>query len=227
MGIEFKNISKSYSGFPVIDQFSLSFNKVGIHCLFGPSGCGKTTLLNLLFDLLPLDSGEIKKAPNEKLAYVFQEERLLPWKTVEENIHFVLHDLLESERLKRTESILKLVRLWEFRRYKPDALSGGMRQRVALARAFAVNASILVMDEPFKGLDMSLKKSLMDAVKTYCLDHRVQVIFITHDIEEALYIATDIYYLQGPPLKIKSHFDLLDSEQFQHHRQYMQDHLLG
>lgn len=211
MSIKVNQISKSYEGVCVLNDFSLSFESRGIHCLYGPSGCGKTTLLKVITELIKPDTGNVIRTGKEKISYVFQEERLLPWYTVYENIDFVLKHLPYEERTVKIQGVLDLVKLWDFKGYKPDALSGGMKQRVALARAFAYEGNVLIMDEPFKGLDLSLKEELMDAVKQFYREHEMQVIFITHDLEEALYLASDIYCLEGPPLKSLFHFKVQDS----------------
>lgn len=212
MGIEFVNLSKKYGENKVLEDFNLVLKTQGIHCLFGPSGCGKTTLLNLLSGGLTQDSGTIRLSEDERLAYVFQEDRLLPWRTVYENVAFVLKDLAPEVVKNRVEKVLKLVELWPFKDQRPKALSGGMKQRVSLARAFAYNSTVLVMDEPFKGLDLGIKTTLMDYVKRYQAETGNQVIFITHDVEEALYIATDIYLLKGGPLQLVNVFNVHVSE---------------
>lgn len=213
MGIEFENLSKQFDGQTVLNGFNLRLKSQGIHCLFGPSGCGKTTLLNLLSGVLKPDAGAVHLGDHERLAYVFQEDRLLPWCTVYENVAFVLQDLPEAIVCERVSHVLRLVELWHVKDQLPSALSGGMKQRVALARAFAYSSTILVMDEPFKGLDLGIKKMLMDYVRQYQRETSNQVIFITHDVEEALYIATDIYLMKGGPLTLLKVFEVGASEQ--------------
>lgn len=210
MSIKVNQISKTYDGIGVLENFSLTFESGGIHCLYGPSGCGKTTLLKVIAELLKPDKGNVFRTGKEKISFVFQEERLLPWYTVYENIDFVLKHLPYEERTVKIQGVLDLVKLWDFKTYKPDALSGGMKQRVALARAFAYEGNVLIMDEPFKGLDLSLKEELMDAVKAFYREHEMQVLLITHDLEEALYMASDIYCLEGPPLKTIAHLKISD-----------------
>ncbi len=211
MSVNISHVYKAFETLKVLDDFSIAFAEKGVHCLFGPSGCGKTTALNVLSGLLEPDGGTVTLSEGEKLAFVFQEERLLPWCTVYDNVAFVLKGLSHDERHRRITEALEVVQLEKFQGYYPQSLSGGMRQRVALARAFAYGGTTLVMDEPFKGLDRGLKLPLMELVKAYAETSGRQVIFITHDVEEALLIATDIYQLAGPPLRIEAHYKLAEA----------------
>lgn len=203
MTIEIINLSKSYDKLQVLDDFNLKIEKNKIYCLFGPSGCGKTSLLNILAATLSGDSGKIKGIENLSISYIFQEERLLPWKTVRENIELVIpHDRDDIEKKKYIDQVLKLVKLEDFQDYYPDKLSGGMKQRVSFARAFSYRGDLLIMDEPFKGLHLDLKLELMDAIREYLKKNNSYTVFVSHDIEEAKYIADEIIYLEGPPLRI-------------------------
>lgn len=202
--IQINSLSKSFGGLKVLEDLKITFTSNKIHCLFGPSGCGKTTLLQLISGLLLPDEGHIEGVSNRRIAYVFQEDRLLPWATVKDNIMFVLadshNDKKEAERL--VDRYLSLVELAQFENYYPDQLSGGMRQRVALARAFAYRGEVLLLDEPFKGLDYQLKKMLMDYILAYWGEEKPLCLFVTHDPEEGLYLADIIHVLKGPPLNI-------------------------
>ena len=204
--IQINSLSKSFGELIVLNNFNITFTPDKIHCLFGPSGCGKTTLLQLISGLLKPELGHIQGVSNRRIAYVFQEDRLLPWATVKENIMFVLtnryKDKKEADGL--AERYLSLVGLTEFQNYFPDQLSGGMKQRVAIARAFAYQGDVLLLDEPFKGLDYKLKKLLMDYILAYWSQEKPLCLFVTHDPEEGLYLADIIHVLGGPPLnKIK------------------------
>lgn len=167
--LKVSSLSKRFQDLQVIEELTLEFSPGQIHCLFGPSGCGKTTFLQLMCGLLIPDGGEIRGIENSSFSYVFQEDRLLPWSTVKENILFVLKGLPLSnqERMERVEKYLALVGLEDFQDYYPGQLSGGMKQRAAIARAFAYGGDILVLDEPFKGLDFERKKGLMDYILSY------------------------------------------------------------
>lgn len=206
MNIKITNLSKGFGKLTIFDDFSLTLESGSRHCLFGPSGCGKTTLLNLLAGLETKESGTIEGIDQRKIAYVFQEERLIPWLTVRENIEFVVGEKGKSAAdVAHLEAILELVELTAFQNHYPSELSGGMKQRVSLARAFAYNGEILVLDEPFKGLHHDLKLKLMDYVLKYWEMERPHLIFTTHDVEEAVYLSSDVYVLEGPPVSIKAH----------------------
>lgn len=204
MKLQVENLYKNFGRLQVISDFSMDFSNEGIHCLFGPSGCGKTTLLNILSGITPYNKGNIQGFENKTFSYIFQEERLLPWATVKENLRFVLEDVSdEAEISDRITKYLSLVDLSEFIDSYPDELSGGMKQRVSIARAFAYEGDIIIMDEPFKGLHLDIKKTLMNYVIDYWYRKKGVFIFITHDIDEALHMADFIHVLQGPPLTLK------------------------
>lgn len=209
MDLIINNLTKRYGTLTVFNQFHMTLTSGKRHCLFGPSGCGKTTLLNCLAGLESIDTGMITGINQKKIAYVFQEERLMPWLSVKDNIAFVLKGKLSAAQIeKRVDEILELVQLTPFKAYYPNALSGGMKQRVSLARAFAYQGEILILDEPFKGLQFELKKDLMDYVLKYWAIEKPHLIFTTHDIDEALYLSSDIFVMDGPPGTIKAHIDL-------------------
>lgn len=209
MDIIIRSLSKRYANLDVFSQLDLTLNSGKRHCLFGPSGCGKTTLLNCIAGLEKPDHGSITGIDQKKIAYVFQEERLIPWLTVKQNIAFALTNKSFDENEEKTiEEVLERVQLSAFKDYYPSALSGGMKQRVSLARAFAYRGEILVLDEPFKGLQHEMKKDLMDYVLKYWAMEKPHLIFTTHDLDEALYLSSDIFVLEGPPIKVKAHMDL-------------------
>ena len=203
MGLAIDNLTKRYSELSVYENFSLSIPENKITCILGPSGCGKTTLLNLISGLMKPDGGKLKGFQDKVLSYLFQEPRLLEWKTVYDNLDFVLKDLMApKDRGEVVNKYLKMVNLLEFKDYYPNKLSGGMKQRVAIARAFAYPSEILLMDEPFKALDMQLKMSILDDfVKLWNADQRT-VILVTHDIEEALYLADVVYVFSCLPAQV-------------------------
>lgn len=204
MSIIIDKISKKYEELTVLEDFSMSLDHRKIHCFFGPSGSGKTTLLNIIAKLVQPDSGSIQGRDNKNIAYVFQEDRLLPWCTVKENIEFVLNS--KEDHVHRIEEVLSLVNLKPFEHHYPHELSGGMKQRLSLARAFAFAGEILVLDEPFKGLHLDLKHDLMDAVTAYSEKAHPYIIFVTHDMDEALYISDEIHIFHGPPLQLKQRY---------------------
>jgi len=207
MNLAIKKLFKSYPSIPVFDDFNINIKVNNITCILGPSGIGKTTLLNIISGLTNHDSGDISDFNKKTFSYIFQEPRLLKWKTVYENILFVLKDIFPYEKSKAvTDKIIDIVGLKDFRDYYPDKISGGMSQRVSIARAFAYPSDILLMDEPFKSLDIKLKKKLIDSFfYLWDMDKRT-VIFVTHDIDEAAYLGDDIFILEDTrPTSIKNH----------------------
>lgn len=197
------NVTKTYGELLLLKDFNINFDNNKITCLFGPSGVGKTTIANIVSGIVKIDKGSIEGISNSLFSYVFQEPRLLKWYTVYENIDFVLKDVYElKERVKIIESYLDMVELSEYKNYKIDELSGGMEQRVSLVRAFAYPSDILIMDEPFKGLDYKLKNEMMFLFKKMWNSSQRTVIFITHDVDEAINLSDIIYTLKNRPLSI-------------------------
>lgn len=193
----------------MILNLNMDFSSDRVHCIFGPSGCGKTTFVNILTGLIDADQGEVEGVENKFFSYIFQEDRLLPWGTAEENILFALESRYnKNEAQQLADKYLSLVDLSKFKNSYPGQLSGGMKQRISVARAFAYGGDILVMDEPFRGLHLELKKGLMDYIINYWYQKNRFFFFITHDVDEALYVADDIHIFQGPPLVLKKHITI-------------------
>lgn len=203
MHLELQHISKAYGGITLFDDFSIAFEEGKITCILGPSGCGKTTLLNIIGGIVPPDSGSVNGFADHRISYIFQDPRLLPWKTVRENIGFVLsHDLPKEERKSITDRFIRLVELENFADFYPAKLSGGMRQRVSIARAFAFPSEVILMDEPFKGLDIKLKLNLIRTFSRIWETDRRTVIFVTHDVEESLLLSNQILVMSPPPVHV-------------------------
>lgn len=204
MSFVLHNIHKRFDHLEVLKNLDMTEEEKRLICILGPSGSGKTTLLNLISGVLQPDQGEISGFAGKTISYLFQENRLLPWKTVEGNIDFVLKDQMNREERQASIALyLEMVGLTAFKSYYPAKLSGGMKQRVAIARAFAYPADILLMDEPFKGLDLQMKMALIEAfLNLWRLDWR-SVFFVTHDIQEALLIGEEIYVLTDRPAMVK------------------------
>ena len=211
--IKLTDVTKKYDQETVLKDFNINFEKNKITCLFGPSGVGKTTISNIVAGIVPIDKGSVSSIENTLFSYVFQEPRLLKWYDVYSNIDFVLKDVYDSDkRVEIIEDYLKMVELSQYKHYKIDALSGGMAQRVSLARAFAYPSDILIMDEPFKGLDNKLKSEMISLFnKMWDLSQRT-VIFITHDVEEAINLSHTIYTLKDRPVSIVNKFDVNNKE---------------
>ncbi|MDD2381126.1 MAG: ABC transporter ATP-binding protein [Mariniphaga sp.] len=206
MGLEIKNLNKSYNGINLFRDFNLSFPEETITCILGPSGCGKTTLLNIIGKITVPDSCEFQGFDNKLFSYIFQEARLLPWKSVQGNIEFVMRsDLSASERHEQASRFIKIVNLEGFAGYYPSRLSGGMRQRVSIARAFACHSDIILMDEPLKGLDLALKQNMIRWFSEIWKADRRTVIFVTHDVDEALLFGKEIVVLSKLPAQIVAH----------------------
>jgi NitT/TauT family transport system ATP-binding protein len=209
MSLEVEHIAKHYGNKIIFDDFSLQFPEHQITTILGPSGCGKTTLLNLLAGHIPADGGDTGSFNHQEISYIYQEPRLLPWKTVLENIEFVLHAGHSNEIAEQIAlEYVEMMELTAFSGYYPAKLSGGMKQRVSLARAFAYPSEIILMDEPFNSLDLKLKETLMKAfLDLWKRDNRT-VIYVTHDIDEALQMGHRICILSLPPVKVIRVFDL-------------------
>jgi len=201
-------ISKRFAQLEVLLDISFCVDENKIVCLLGPSGCGKTTLLNIFSGITAPDSGNLQGFTVENISYLFQEPRLLEWRTVAENIDFVLKDKMTPElRLQLIEKNLKLVGLWSYRNYFIPQLSGGMKQRVAVARAFSYPARIMLMDEPFKSLDLDLKASLIQAFISLWQQDRRTVFFVTHDIQAAIILGDEIFVLSEKPTSLCNHIN--------------------
>lgn len=215
MSFRLINITKSFDGKSIFKNFNIEFSEGKISCILGPSGCGKTTLLNIMCGLAKADEGIMDGFCNKNFSYIFQEPRLLPWKNVRDNIDFVLsRDISSSERRYIVDNFLKLVELEEFADYYPSQLSGGMSQRVSLARAFASPSQIILMDEPLSGLDISLKHNLIQRFINIWRNDKRSVIYVTHDIDEALMLCDEIFVLSKSPVKVlmKENIDIAHEE---------------
>lgn len=210
MSLTFDRVSKSFKDIKVLDSFSIKFPEKGVVCFFGKSGIGKTTILNLISEIIRPDSGDIKGLENKKVSFAFQDERLLLWSTVIENVSIVVSEKNNIGKKEIAKKWLKRFGLLESYNKKPGDLSGGMRQRLVLARALAFDSDIILLDEPFKGLDNFSKDILIDLIKKHTKDKLLVV--VTHSTYEALKLSNIIYILKGMPIKIteKIIVDLLD-----------------
>lgn len=204
MSFKLENIDVSFGDLTVLQGLTMNIEEHKLICILGPSGAGKTTLLNLISGTMKPNRGEIQGFEGKTISYLFQETRLLRWKTAEDNIDFVLKDhLSKALRIEVINRYIEMVGLKDFRKYYPDQLSGGMKQRVAIARAFAFPSDILLMDEPFKGLDLQLKSALMQAFVNVWITDKRSVFFVTHDLDEALLLGDEIFVFTPSPGKVK------------------------
>ena len=204
MGYQVKNIYKTFEDLLVLDDISINFPENETTCILGPSGCGKTTLLNIISGIIDKDRGEILGFKDKNVSFVFQEDRLIEWKNVKDNIAFVLKDIMDKEQIEAIiDKYLKLVNLEDYKYYYPRRLSGGMRQRISILRAFAYPSDLLLMDEPFKSLDMTNKDIVIDFFKELRSKENRTSILVTHDVEEAINLADSIVILSDKPTKVK------------------------
>ncbi len=189
------NINCKYGDKIIYRDFSINFEDNKINCIIGKSGCGKTTLLNNISQILLEE--------NKMISYVFQSDSLIPWRNIYNNLKIVVKKYFRGKELE-TEiySALELVGLSEFKYYYPHQLSGGMKQRVNLARALIGNPEIILMDEPFKSLDIKCKKEIINIVEKINLEKNTTIILVTHDKEEILNLADIVFLLGERPVKI-------------------------
>ncbi len=210
--IRVEGLSKSFGDLLVLDDIDFTVNDGEFLCIVGPTGCGKTTFMNVLSKLLPATKGRIlidgTEADPKKhnLAFVFQEPSSMPWLTVRENVAYgmKIKGVPTAEREERLENILEQVGLTDCADLYPNQISASMEQRVAVSRAFVTQPDLLLMDEPYGQLDIKLRYYLEDELIQLWKKLKTSVIFITHNIEEAVYMAERILVLSNKPTHIKA-----------------------
>lgn len=209
--VEVRVLTKNFGELKVLDNISFNIKKGEFICVVGPTGCGKTTFLNLLTRIYQPSAGDLyidgEPADPRKhnLAFVFQEPSTVPWKTVEQNLRFGLElkKRPETEIRERVDRIIKLLGLESFRDSYPHQLSDSCAQRVIIGRGFAMNPDLLLMDEPYSQMDIKLRFYLEDEVIRLWKELGSTVVFITHNIEEATYLAQRILILSNKPTTVK------------------------
>ena len=210
--IAVNHLTKKFGDLLVLDDISFNVAEGEFVSIVGPTGCGKTTFLNTLSKLMPATEGQILIDGQEadphshNISFVFQEPTCLPWRTVRQNVAYgmELKKLSKPEMAERLQYILELVGLANCADLYPNQVSASMEQRIAVARAFAVNPDLLLMDEPYGQLDVKLRYYLEDELVRLWQTLKSTVIFITHNIEEAVYVAERILVLSNKPTHIKA-----------------------
>lgn len=202
--IELRRINKSYGSLKVLEEVSLSLLEGEIVSIFGPSGCGKTTILNIIAGIISPDNGRVRVAKGERIGYVFQEPRLIPWKNVEENILFVQENYSLTEKSAREirEKLIDQAEMKDFAHCFPSELSGGMKQRVSLLRALSIIPHILLLDEPFKSMDSKTVSVMEKIILQLRKEEHPGILLVTHNYQEALRLSNRIYVLSQRPARI-------------------------
>ncbi|GAB1583615.1 ABC transporter ATP-binding protein [Phyllobacterium phragmitis] len=213
--VQVRGVSKTYADVEALRNIDLDFARGKLTTLLGPSGCGKTTLLKIIAGLIPANAGEVRvngrvvTGPGPERAFVFQDFALMPWATVMRNVAFglELRGVNQAERRRVAMQYIEKVGLTGFEDKYPHELSGGMRQRVGIARAFAVNADVLLLDEPFSAVDEQNRRKFQEDLLRLIAIEKKTFIFVTHSIEEAVYVSDRIVLLSPRPGRISQVID--------------------
>ncbi|MCD6099448.1 MAG: ABC transporter ATP-binding protein [Candidatus Marinimicrobia bacterium] len=228
--LELKDIEVVYSSkekeVKALEKVSFKVEKEDFVSIVGPSGCGKTTILKVIAGLINFTQGKIIKPKNFEIGYVFQEPTLLEWRKVIDNIALPLEikSIDKEQRYRKVKELLKLVDLEGFEEVYPKDLSGGMKQRVAIARALIYDPKILLMDEPFGALDEPTRLKLNSEINRIWVKTNKTILFVTHNIQEAVFLSTKVIVLSKRPGKVKKivkidfprkrDLELLDSKEY-------------
>lgn len=190
-----ENINIKYGNNIIYENFNIEFKDYQINCITGSSGCGKTTLLNYISNEL-LEKGI-------SISYIFQNDNLIPWKNIYSNLKLIGKNHFKKNVIdKEIDRILEYVGLKDFKYYYPSELSGGMKQRVNIARALLGNFDVIIMDEPFKSLDIQCKSNIINIIKKLNVEKRITIIMVTHDKEEILSLADNLFLVGNRPVRI-------------------------
>ncbi|MDF3829668.1 MULTISPECIES: taurine ABC transporter ATP-binding subunit [unclassified Pseudocitrobacter] len=214
--LQLSHLYADYGGKPALEDINLTLDSGELLVVLGPSGCGKTTLLNLIAGFVPYQQGSITlggkrvEGPGAERGVVFQNEGLLPWRNVQDNIALglQLNGMAKTERLEIAREMLKKVGLEGAEKRFIWQLSGGQRQRVGIARALAANPQLLLLDEPFGALDAFTREQMQTLLLKLWNDTGKQVMLITHDIEEAVFLATELVLLSPGPGRVMERLPL-------------------
>jgi NitT/TauT family transport system ATP-binding protein len=212
--LSLQGVSRSFGSFAALEDLSLEVERGEFLAIVGPSGCGKSTLLQIIGGLLAPSGGAVRfggsavSGPRREMIYVFQQynRSLFPWRTVRRNVAFGLEDtgLDRVEIERKCAEYIELVGLKGFAEHYPHQLSGGMQQRVAVARALAFGADVVLMDEPFGSVDAQTRADLQDLVLRLWREYRLTVLFVTHDIDEAIYVSQKVLVLSRAPARVRA-----------------------
>lgn len=216
MALHLKSVTKHYNGFLALEEISFSVQELEFVCIVGPSGCGKSTILRIIAGLETITSGSVEfddgdlRIDNGDIGFVFQDDTLFPWLNVRKNIAFGLElkKVGRSEKKKIVDYFLDLVGLKEFSRHYPHQLSGGMKQKAQIARAMAYNPKMLLMDEPFASIDAQTRNAMQEQVLEIWSREKKSVIFVTHSLDEAIYLADRIICLGTNPGRVNKIIDV-------------------
>jgi NitT/TauT family transport system ATP-binding protein len=220
--LEIKKLDKNFvvknSTIPALQGFSLDVEENAFVSIVGPSGCGKSTFLHIIGGFEPKSDGQIllngrtMEAPGPDRGMMFQESTLFPWLTALENVCWPLEmrRIPKAARLLRARELLEMVHLARYENFYPNQLSGGMKQRIGLARMFALDSQILLMDEPFGALDAQTRELLQEELHAIWRRERKTAMFVTHDIDEAIYLGTRVLVFTARPGRIKADLKMPD-----------------
>jgi NitT/TauT family transport system ATP-binding protein len=215
--LEFDRVTKSFGDVPVVQETSLAIEPNSLVVFLGPSGCGKTTMMRMIGGLDMPSSGVIRlegvpvTGPGRRTGMVFQSYSSFPWLTVAGNIDFGMRyrdDLTAAGRRDRVKHYLKLIGLEDFAETYPNRISGGMRQRLAIARTLAAGSAVLLMDEPFGALDALTREKLQVELRQIQMREAKTIVFVTHDVEEAVFLADRIIMLSSRPASVVADMDV-------------------
>jgi taurine transport system ATP-binding protein len=223
--LEFRDVSMKYPSHDgavhALERISLAFAEGSFVCIVGPSGCGKTTLLQIVAGFVQPTGGGVWlegqpiTSPGPDRGVVFQQPALFPWMTVAQNAEFgpMVRGVGAPERRETVERYLRLVGLWDFRTRFPYQLSGGMQQRLAIVRALVNDPRVLLMDEPFGALDALTREKMQEELHAVWQRTRMTVVFITHSVEEAVYLGTDVVVMSPRPGRVLERLEATFSRQ--------------
>ena len=208
--LSFRNVSKTFpDGTRAVDNASLTVERGEFVSIIGPSGCGKSTLLKLASGLMDITGGSLD-VPDKNIGYVFQDATLLPWRTVTKNVELFmeLHDVPKDQRALRAREAIELVGLKGFEKHYPRSLSGGMRMRASLARSLTMKPPVFLFDEPFGAIDEITRDRLNTELMQLFMREKFAGLFITHSINEAVYLSTQVLVMSARPGRIVASFDV-------------------